>query len=162
MIFINNKYTDWYTSIINKAKDRTVTGYTEKHHIIPSSLGGSNSRDNTVRLTAKEHYVCHHLLTKMLENNDRAKMVYALWMMNVAGNLHSRVKMTSTVYDRLRKEYSELVRVKRTGCPTPEYVREKIRQKLKGKTFDYMKKPKSALWYARHAETHNGKSNAER
>ena len=32
MIFINNKYTNWYNSLINKAKDRTITGYTEKHH----------------------------------------------------------------------------------------------------------------------------------
>ena len=50
MIFINNKYTNWYNSIINKAKNRTITGYTEKHHIISSSLGGTNNKENLVTL----------------------------------------------------------------------------------------------------------------
>jgi hypothetical protein len=62
MIFINNKYTNWYNSIINNVKNRNITGYTEKHHIIPSSLGGDNSKENIVSLTAREHFVCHLLL----------------------------------------------------------------------------------------------------
>ena len=47
----------------------------------------------------------------------------------------------------------------RKGRPTSEETKEKIRKKLKGKTFDSMRKPKSALWYKRHAETHKGKPN---
>jgi 5-methylcytosine-specific restriction endonuclease McrA len=81
MIFINNKYTTWYNSIINKAKDRTINGYTEKHHIIPSSLGGSNDTDNLVKLTPREHFVCHLLLTKMTTGNARYKMNFALYFM---------------------------------------------------------------------------------
>ena len=40
MIFINNKYTRWYYNIINNSKSTQVLGYTERHHVIPRSLGG--------------------------------------------------------------------------------------------------------------------------
>ena len=62
MIFIDNKYTRIYFNIVNNAKSRTnYTGYVEKHHIIPKSLGGTNKKSNLVELTAKEHYLCHRL-----------------------------------------------------------------------------------------------------
>jgi hypothetical protein len=38
--FLENKYTKWYFSIISNAQSREVSGYIEKHHIIPKSLGG--------------------------------------------------------------------------------------------------------------------------
>lgn len=78
MIFINNKYTNWYYSIINSAKDRKIDGYTERHHIIPKSLDGNNSPENLVRLTAREHYICHRLLTKMTIGKQKTKMLHAL------------------------------------------------------------------------------------
>ena len=53
MIFIENKYTRYYYSIIDRAKNRSITGYTENHHIIPKSLGGTNQKHNLVKLTAK-------------------------------------------------------------------------------------------------------------
>ena len=37
----------------------------EWHHIVPVSLGGTNSASNLVRLTAREHWVAHQLLLKM-------------------------------------------------------------------------------------------------
>ena len=162
-MYLQNKYTKCYFNIIKKAQLRSCDiGYSEKHHIIPKSLGGSNSIDNLVRLTAKEHYICHHLLTKMVEGEDRSKMVYSFWIMNSKNNKQDRVSMSPRVYETIRKEYSNLVRQKRLGKQTPEYVKEKIRQSLKGVVFDYMKKPKSELWYKRHAETHKGKSKKER
>ena len=32
-------------------------------------MNGSNDLDNLVDLTAKEHFICHHLLTKIYPNN---------------------------------------------------------------------------------------------
>ena len=57
-----------------------------KHHIIPKSLGGSDDACNLVSLTAREHFVCHLLLTKMLTDGNRHKMVYALHMLSNASN----------------------------------------------------------------------------
>lgn len=108
MIFINNKYTTWYNLLINNAKNRKIDGYTEKHHIIPSSLGGTNDDDNLVKLTAREHFICHLLLTKMTTGNDRYKMNYALHMLSNANNIgEGRYKPTSRIYDLTRKLYKE-------------------------------------------------------
>lgn len=43
--------------------------YYEKHHITPKCLGGTNNKDNLVLLTAKEHFVCHKLLTFIYPHN---------------------------------------------------------------------------------------------
>lgn len=57
--FLINKYTKWYFNIIESAQRQEMDGYTEKHHIIPKSLGGSNDKTNIVKLTAREHFICH-------------------------------------------------------------------------------------------------------
>lgn len=80
--FLENKYAKWYFSITEHAKIRVLpSGYTESHHIIPLSLGGVNDKTNICRLTAKEHFICHLLLTKMVEGKAKAKCIYALAMM---------------------------------------------------------------------------------
>ena len=66
-------YQSIYDSIVEKAKSRTIDGYTEKHHIIPKSMGGSNHSSNIVKLTAKEHFVAHWLLFKIYKNPSMAK-----------------------------------------------------------------------------------------
>ena len=55
-----------HDAIIEKAKIRgTVEGYKETHHILPRSMGGGDEVDNLIDLTAKEHFVIHHLLAKI-------------------------------------------------------------------------------------------------
>ena len=63
----NLKYSKWYDSLINKALQRSLplTMYTEQHHIVPRSFGGSDDISNLVKLTAREHYVAHLLLWKI-------------------------------------------------------------------------------------------------
>lgn len=90
-MYIENKYTKIYYKIIEKAKlDNRVKNkniYYETHHIIPKSLGGDNSKENTVLLTFKEHYICHRLLTKMLSDKLlKNKMKYALYILSKASN----------------------------------------------------------------------------
>ena len=104
-MFISNKYTTWYYNIIDNAKTRklTVDIYAERHHIIPKSLGGNNSKSNLVELTAKEHFVCHVLLVKMVPREYKKKMIYAFWRMaNVTGR---RYKPTAKIYEIARKEF---------------------------------------------------------
>jgi len=103
MIFIDNKYTRTYFSIINRAKSRTLENtYFEKHHVIPKSLGGSNKKDNLVKLTAREHYVCHLLLTKMTSGDAYYKMVNAAWLMSIKDG--TRIK--SRTYENLKLKKS--------------------------------------------------------
>jgi hypothetical protein len=79
-VFKINKYTKWYFNIINHAKNCTLSdsSYYEIHHIIPKSLNGSNRRTNLVKLTAREHFIVHLLLIKMVEIKDVYKMVHAI------------------------------------------------------------------------------------
>lgn len=71
-------YEKIYYNLIEKAKNKNIEGYFEKHHIIPKSLGGSNDKSNIVKLTPREHYIAHRLLPKFLDGKDKWKMWCAL------------------------------------------------------------------------------------
>lgn len=103
-MYLDNKYTRYYYNIINNAKCRVKPeNYTEKHHIIPKCLGGSNDMCNLVSLTAKEHFVVHHLLTKMLLGKNKSKMITAYWRMCN----RKQHKINSNQYEKCKKVMSE-------------------------------------------------------
>ena len=79
------KYETIYKNLIEKRLVETPEGYSEEHHITPKSLGGSDSKDNLVRLTAREHYLAHYLLMKMQKpkSDGYYSMVKAFLMMQV-------------------------------------------------------------------------------
>lgn len=106
---LTNKYSKLYTKITDKAKQRITEGYTELHHIIPQSLGGSNDKENLVYLTAREHFICHWLLIKMTEGEDRSRMLYALNGMKAENRYQQRyhTKITARVYEKYRIEHAE-------------------------------------------------------
>ena len=105
---LTNKYSKTYFAITSNAKQRITEGYTELHHIIPQSMGGSNDKDNLVELTAREHFICHWLLVKMTEGDDRSKMLYALKGMKAENKYQQRyqTKITARVYETYRIEHS--------------------------------------------------------
>ena len=93
MLFIDNKYTRIYFSIIEKSKTSVKTGKPEIHHIIPRCLGGTNEPTNLVSLSLREHFVCHRLLVKMVNSTvDRAKLAYACWQMTKRHTVNSRIR----------------------------------------------------------------------
>lgn len=132
-MYLQNKYTHIYNKIIERAKSRTITGYTETHHIIPRSLGGSNSKDNLVNLTAREHYICHLLLPKMLEGECKYKMLCAV-LRFAHSNQKQRKKIPSRVYERVKIEKAALHSKLFSGKNNPFYGRnhsEETKQKLR-------------------------------
>ena len=137
-----SKYTKWYQTIIENAKNRVSDGYTERHHIHPRSLGGTDDKDNLVDLTAREHFICHWLLTKMHTGEARAKMIYALNGMKRGNEFAQRyeTKITARVYENLKKEFSKVHSATmkgRTpwnkGVPVTEEQREKNKIAATGK-----------------------------
>jgi hypothetical protein len=137
-----NKYNTWYNNITENARTRALSGYTERHHIIPKSLGGDDSKENLVDLTAREHFICHWLLTKLHTGEAKAKMIYALNGMKRNGQYTKRyeTKITSRVYENLKKEFS-LVHsatmkgrpAHNKGVPATEEQKEKNRLAAKGR-----------------------------
>lgn len=103
MIFIANRYTRIYFSIIENARLRVLPKdqYKETHHIIPRSMGGDDSSDNLVDLTAREHFICHKLLVRMTKGESKGKMAFALVLMSG--------KRGSKIYDSTKKLLAERV-----------------------------------------------------
>lgn len=100
-------YKKHYDLLISRAKTRTLDIYTEKHHIIPKCIGGSNNPDNLVKLTPEEHYVAHQLLIKIYPNVDA--LVYAAKRMTSQSNILQR---RNKLYGWLRKKHREICRQK--------------------------------------------------
>ena len=120
---LENKYTTWYYNIIKTARLHEYKCYTEYHHIIPKSLGGSNDDSNLVKLTAKQHFVCHLLLTKMFQPKTYAyyKMLHAFCMMDWCTGGEKMYRYTSKVYEKQRKEFSEYMSKKYSGKGNNQY-----------------------------------------
>lgn len=72
---------DW---LMQRARNRPAPQiYYEVHHIQPRSLDGSDDPENLVKLTYREHYLAHWLLSKMYVGLSRRKMAYAFWAMGM-------------------------------------------------------------------------------
>ena len=138
-MFQSNKYTKWYFSIVNNAKENPRSGYTEQHHIIPRSLGGSNQSDNLVNLSAREYFICHLLLQKMTEGRNKDKMIAAVWGMVIRNTL--KMTFNSKTYEFLRKAHAESIgqinkgkvpwnKGKKIGAQSEEH-KKKISQSVK-------------------------------
>ena len=152
-----NKYEKWYASITNNAKDRTIDVYTETHHILPRSLGGSDDASNLVKLTAREHFVCHWLLTKMYTGDARGKMINAMYIMRAEGPNQKRYesKITSRIYENLRTEYSQYISKLNTGRVQPP--EEKARQLAA--QIGRKRAPFSDEWRAKLSAAKSGENN---
>lgn len=128
--FISNKYRRWYTDIIYNRIDNPPKGYVEVHHIVPRSIRKDleHEPNNLVRLTAKEHFICHLLLTKFTIGNDRRNMCFALTNMARGNKNHGR-KFTSGYYELARKHYAKSA----TGRKHSEETKRKISKSNKGR-----------------------------
>ena len=91
---------------MGRAKNQILSGYCERHHILPKCLGGSNDPANLVRLTAREHFICHLLLTRMVADTKlRSKLVFAAWQQSRSCKAHHHIN--NRIYDALRRALSE-------------------------------------------------------
>lgn len=124
-MFIENKYYKWYFNIIDNAKSITLSTYHEKHHIIPKCFGGSDG-NNIVSLTAKEHFICHRLLTYMTSGKDKCKMSYALLLFTRKNSKHKRNILTPTQYEMVRKQISQAASVLHKGKILSQETKDKI------------------------------------
>lgn len=99
-------YKKIYDQIIARRKFQPYNGYTETHHIVPRSLGGTNDKDNLIKLSAREHFMCHLLLVKIYSTGqEHYKMIRAFLMMLVSSNEHERYS-PSRNYQSFKEKYS--------------------------------------------------------
>lgn len=102
-------YKKVYDLIVQKDRDLQKDIYTERHHIIPRSLGGSNKKDNIIRLTAREHFICHLLLTKIYPEGsiEWIKMFKAFNMMLFRHGSNQQRYINSHWYAYFKENYSK-------------------------------------------------------
>jgi hypothetical protein len=130
---------------------RDLVKNTEKHHIVPRSLGGSNDESNIVRLTYREHFLAHLLLTKFTSGNDRYKMLHALgfcfysksagrirfgWQYEVAKRA-ARIATRNVTAETCAKKSKALL-----GHVTAKETRIKISNALRGRELPTARKAK--------------------
>lgn len=151
-------YEKIYNALILKRQTSDVlpnTGvYTEVHHIIPRSVGGSNAKSNLVTLTAREHLIAHKLLKKIFlmkygrSSDEYRKMVTALFFMVNVHHGSTKRTVTSREYSRIKENFAYVNSMAISGEKHWNYgkhwnaeVRDKISRANKGKKVD-----KSVLW----------------
>lgn len=131
-MFITNKYSKIYYTLISRAKYRQLdkSVYTEKHHILPKSLGGANDAENLAVLTAREHFICHRLLPRFTSGKSKSKMMYALWkLVHSAEAIKQNYKLTAHKYAQIK----EAMKSCRTADDFTEEWKQKISIANKGK-----------------------------
>lgn len=129
-MFISNKYSRWYFSIISAAQsqyrikrklDHSDYIYYEQHHIRPRCMSGNNNKENLVLLTVKEHFLCHWLLIKMVETEGiKNKLRHAMMRMCY----HQSRFIPVYLIDIARKEHAIATSKQMSGQPkTKEHIK---------------------------------------
>lgn len=105
-------YQSIYNSIMERARSERgltrkeateVTGYVERHRILPGCMGGRYTKGNIAYLTPEEHYVAHQLLVKIYPKNS--KLIFAASAMCSASESHQGNRKNK-LYGWLRRKLS--------------------------------------------------------
>ena len=115
-------YKKIYDQLIESRRDNRPAGYTERHHIIPRSLGGSEDKDNKVRLTGREHWVAHLLLHRIHDCQATAHACHKMTR-NCKKRGIPNVK-NSRMFQYVREEqakYASILGKQRTGKKNGSY-----------------------------------------
>jgi len=95
-------YQKIYDRLIERAKARPrPTSYVERHHIVPKCLGGEDTPENLVYLTAREHLFAHLLLTRFHKGNK------GIW--NAVFRMSNYSKYGTKEYAWVRERFIESV-----------------------------------------------------
>lgn len=120
-----------------KNKQGQLSGYFERHHILPRSLGGDDSHNNLINLTPSDHFFAHILLSKIYGGG----MFVALSLMSSSFS-RSANGMTAKrwAYDYAKRGMSEYRKIQYSGKDNPFFGKThseqsilKIRKSRKGK-----------------------------
>jgi len=133
-------YAKIYNALIERAQNRELDGYVERHHIVPRCMGGTDDRDNLVSLTPEEHYVAHQLLVKMYPNAKGLTWA-AIRMTHHSTNNRS----TNKLYGWLKRRHSEYSKT-RVGDKNPSWGKHWFHNPETGETIKTELRNKPEGW----------------
>lgn len=161
-VFVNNKYTKWYNQIIQSSQENPNSGYTERHHIIPKCLKGSDDKSNIAILSARQHFICHLLLTKMVEKeHHKVKLRYAaILISHTRDDIYTSNRMYALLRANLKHtpEWIAKRAKSRTGCKYSEESKKRISDIAKKRHVVYVScvECKTTLDYMNYCKIHAG------
>lgn len=121
-------YQNLYNNLINSAiENPKEDSYKETHHIIPRCLGGSDEKDNLVRLTARQHFIAHWLLYKIHKNY---KLASAWCNMAMIDKNQTRRLINSKNFERARKARAKHLSAVMSGEDNPFYGKTRSEESL--------------------------------
>jgi hypothetical protein len=109
-INVTSIYWIRYQNFINSRQNRVIPHgeITEMHHIIPKCAGGHDTPDNIVKLTYREHFIAHWLLSKVGIGTTEYKLKFAFGMMSVSSKSNDyRKHITSRQFEISKKVRGE-------------------------------------------------------
>ena len=134
--------------------------YCEEHHIVPRSLGGYDTKENLVLLTAREHFVAHLLLAKIyltekgVESKEYRKMTYALWYLLGKHN-GKKIMISSRKYAKLKQDFSKVNSREHSGSKHWNFGRhwsEETKDKIRRAHIGMKVKPEVLHKYRRYGK----------
>lgn len=106
-------YYKIYQNLIEDAKTNPkIDEYKESHHIIPRCIGGTDSKENLVKLTARQHFLAHWLLYKMYKTSE---LVYAWHSMSRVGVGQDARLVNSHLFEYAKKKRSKHLSADKLG-----------------------------------------------
>lgn len=117
--------------------------YGEHHHITPRSLGGTDEDENVVKLTAREHFICHWLLVKMYKKGsiERKKMLCAFWKMKQSPTKSQKRYLNSRAYEKLRIEFSNTMKDFQSNEKNSQFGKKWFTNYETGESHSFLEKP---------------------
>lgn len=126
-------------------------GITKSIIYCQNHFGGSNDDANIVKLTAREHFICHWLLVKMYDkgSDERRKMLCALWRMNHGSKNHKEHYTNARAYEKLRIEYANniglITSVAQSGNKNSQFGKKWYTNRNTSESKSFFEKP-SDVW----------------
>ena len=120
-------YALHYERLMDRARNRILEGYRERHHVLPRCMGGRDESKNLVNLTPEEHYVAHQLLVKMYPEVRGLATAAVRMAKQCTGN---------KAYGWLRRRHARAISILFRGRPghsPSEETRAKIAAGMRGK-----------------------------
>ena len=132
--------------------------YFELHHVVPRCMGGTDDISNLTKLTAREHFICHHLLYKIYSKNitaDKsivAKLCRAFFRMTCSNKKQGRkLILNSYQYQEVREACSLAMKLHHPW----DYRSEESKQKF----YEYARQDKSEIHKQRISDSNKGYRN---
>ena len=142
---IFERNTKWFLKVydsfikirLERGLDKSkLTGYYEKHHIIPKCMGGLNEDSNYVLLTYREHIFAHKLLCRIYPDEPGNFISLYAILINTNKNHKRDISLSSKYLAEFKKEYISQIKeisLKQLGKDVSKEIRDKISKSNTGK-----------------------------